>query len=579
MFGLQDELLDAWAAPKDGRPSMTSADVVRIIVAVVLVLLAALLAAAETAVTGVSRARVEELAARRSSGCERARTLSPTRRWPSTRCCCCAPSRETDGSRPRHADVPRRWCTRARLAALVTVLADGRRGLLVVGVAPRTLGRQHAESYALAVARPVRWLSILLAPLTRLLIALGNALTPGRGFRDGPFASEAELRDLVDLAEQSQLIEHDERDMIHSVFELGDTIVREVMVPRAGDGRHRARPHPASGHVARPAQRVQPHPGDRRRHRRRPRRRLPQGRHPTDLRAPRGRVVGTGRVGHAAGGLSCPTASRPPSCSATCRRSAPTSPSSSTSTAARPVWSRSRTSSRRSSARSPTSTTPVRRRSRSCRTATYRVSARYDVWDFAARFGLRLDEDEDDDVDTVGGLLGQAARQGADRRVDRRRRRLSAGRRVAHGTAQPDQHHARAADPATEGSARARGRGDGRCLSVVAGPRGRQAGHARPGDTRPDVGVVEGAAVRDEHRPDLRRCRGRPALADADRAAGRGGHRGRPAARCPSRRRRVIADHPEARRGVPGSARASWRVRRSPCISPRPDGSLQRDGV
>jgi CBS domain containing-hemolysin-like protein len=82
------------------------------------------------------------------------------------------------------------------------------------------------------VARPVRWIAVLLAPVTRTLIVLGNALTPGRGFRDGPFTSEAELRDLVDLAEQSRLIEHDEREMIHSVFELGDTIVREVMVPR-----------------------------------------------------------------------------------------------------------------------------------------------------------------------------------------------------------------------------------------------------------------------------------------------------------------------------------------------------------
>ncbi|MFD0853251.1 hemolysin family protein, partial [Actinomadura adrarensis] len=61
---------------------------------------------------------------------------------------------------------------------------------------------------------------------------LGNALTPGKGFREGPFASEAELRDLVDLAEQRSLIEPDEREMIHSVFELGDTLVREVMVPR-----------------------------------------------------------------------------------------------------------------------------------------------------------------------------------------------------------------------------------------------------------------------------------------------------------------------------------------------------------
>ncbi|MCP9983842.1 hemolysin family protein [Actinomadura madurae] len=69
-------------------------------------------------------------------------------------------------------------------------------------------------------------------PLPRLLIALGNALTPGKGFREGPFASEAELRDLVDLAEQRSLIEPVEREMIHSVFELGDTLVREVMVPR-----------------------------------------------------------------------------------------------------------------------------------------------------------------------------------------------------------------------------------------------------------------------------------------------------------------------------------------------------------
>jgi CBS domain containing-hemolysin-like protein len=68
--------------------------------------------------------------------------------------------------------------------------------------------------------------------LPRLLIMLGNALTPGRGFREGPFATEAELRELVDIAEAGRVIESGERQMIHSVFELGDTIVREVMVPR-----------------------------------------------------------------------------------------------------------------------------------------------------------------------------------------------------------------------------------------------------------------------------------------------------------------------------------------------------------
>ncbi|HEY6738109.1 MAG TPA: hemolysin family protein, partial [Actinopolymorphaceae bacterium] len=72
----------------------------------------------------------------------------------------------------------------------------------------------------------------ILGPIPRLLILLGNALTPGKGFREGPFATEAELRELVDIAEASAVIESGEREMIHSVFELGDTIVREVMVPR-----------------------------------------------------------------------------------------------------------------------------------------------------------------------------------------------------------------------------------------------------------------------------------------------------------------------------------------------------------
>ena len=75
-------------------------------------------------------------------------------------------------------------------------------------------------------------LTTVLGPLPRLLILIGNALTPGKGFEEGPFATEAELRELVDLAERSEVIESGERQMIHSVFDLGDTIVREVMVPR-----------------------------------------------------------------------------------------------------------------------------------------------------------------------------------------------------------------------------------------------------------------------------------------------------------------------------------------------------------
>ncbi|MGZ4596709.1 MAG: CNNM domain-containing protein, partial [Actinomycetes bacterium] len=103
---------------------------------------------------------------------------------------------------------------------------------IAIGVSPRTIGRQHAARVAILGARFVTPLARVLGPLPQLLILVGNALTPGKGFREGPFASEAELRDLVDLAEENKLIEDRERMMIHSVFELGDTIAREVMVPR-----------------------------------------------------------------------------------------------------------------------------------------------------------------------------------------------------------------------------------------------------------------------------------------------------------------------------------------------------------
>jgi len=118
------------------------------------------------------------------------------------------------------------------LAMLVAVAVMVTVSYVVLGVAARTLGRQHAERIALAAAGPVRFLATILGPVTTLLIVVGNAVTPGKGYREGPFASQAELREMVDLAEADDLIEDDERQMIHSVFELGDTFAREVMVPR-----------------------------------------------------------------------------------------------------------------------------------------------------------------------------------------------------------------------------------------------------------------------------------------------------------------------------------------------------------
>jgi len=105
-------------------------------------------------------------------------------------------------------------------------------GYVILGVAPQTLGRQRADTIAMATARLTKLVTLFLSPLTRLFILLGNAITPGKGYREGPFSTQAELRELVDLAGADSVIEDDERQMIHSVFELGDTIAREVMVPR-----------------------------------------------------------------------------------------------------------------------------------------------------------------------------------------------------------------------------------------------------------------------------------------------------------------------------------------------------------
>jgi len=123
---------------------------------------------------------------------------------------------------------------RAVLSALAIMI--GLRYLLT-GVRPQTarVGPRTERTARRAVAF-VFPLTRALGPLPRLLVACGNALPPTRRVRppageDGP-VDRAELRGLVDYLERRNGIEPGERDMVRSVFELGDTIVREVMVPR-----------------------------------------------------------------------------------------------------------------------------------------------------------------------------------------------------------------------------------------------------------------------------------------------------------------------------------------------------------
>jgi CBS domain containing-hemolysin-like protein len=117
----------------------------------------------------------------------------------------------------------------ALAAAIMTVVT-----FIFAEVAPKTYAIQQTDRAALTVAPVVYWLTRLpvLGPFTRLLIGIGNIVTPGKGLKTGPFVSEDELRVLVDEAEREEVIEEEEREMIQSVFEFGDTILREVMVPR-----------------------------------------------------------------------------------------------------------------------------------------------------------------------------------------------------------------------------------------------------------------------------------------------------------------------------------------------------------
>jgi putative hemolysin len=99
---------------------------------------------------------------------------------------------------------------------------------------PKTYAVQHAEGAALLVA-PVVSLIVRIPgvrPLTRGLIGLSNVLIPGRGLEKGPFVSEEELLAMADVAVEEDVIEREERQLIHSIIEFGDTVVREVMVPR-----------------------------------------------------------------------------------------------------------------------------------------------------------------------------------------------------------------------------------------------------------------------------------------------------------------------------------------------------------
>lgn len=118
------------------------------------------------------------------------------------------------------------WWAVLAAAVLMTIVS-----FVLVGASPRAVGRQHAKGLLSACAPLIRGARVVLGPVAHLLVVVGNRFTPGVQ-RGTSFASEEQLLSMVDEAASQDLIEEDDRELIHSVFDFTDTFVRAVMVPR-----------------------------------------------------------------------------------------------------------------------------------------------------------------------------------------------------------------------------------------------------------------------------------------------------------------------------------------------------------
>jgi CBS domain containing-hemolysin-like protein len=208
--------------------TFTPTDVWMLIAIAALILLAAVLALAETGVTRMSRAQVAALEERGARGAERLRKV--------------VENVETELNSVFLAVN----ILQTVQAAMTGVLADrwfGPAGM-VVGIvlnvvvvfiiaeaAPKTWALQHSERAALLTAPLVLFISKLLYWPARLLIGISNVLLPGKG-TPAPFVTEQQVLALAEEATEGGELEESERDLIESVIGFGDSIAREIMVPR-----------------------------------------------------------------------------------------------------------------------------------------------------------------------------------------------------------------------------------------------------------------------------------------------------------------------------------------------------------
>ena len=194
-------------------------------------LLSGLLGAIETAVSTVSRARVEQMHKDEVSGSKALLHVIDNRATHINmlvmlRTLLDATAAVLAGVIAVHVVVSDAWAIVAAVA-VVSLLT-----FAVVGVFGRTVGRKNPYTVSLRSAMVLSGVEKILGPVARLLIWVGNVIAPGPGLRNGPYATEVELREMVDIAQEHGIVEIEERRMIQSVFDLASTTVRQVMVPR-----------------------------------------------------------------------------------------------------------------------------------------------------------------------------------------------------------------------------------------------------------------------------------------------------------------------------------------------------------
>ncbi|PPL18670.1 hemolysin family protein [Microterricola pindariensis] len=118
------------------------------------------------------------------------------------------------------------WIALVLSALIMTAVS-----FVLVGTSPRSVGRAHPDGLLRLTALLVHGLRVALGPIANALVAVGNKVTPGRP-KLGTFATEEQLLSMVDQATELDVLEEDDRELIHSIFEFSDTVVREVMIPR-----------------------------------------------------------------------------------------------------------------------------------------------------------------------------------------------------------------------------------------------------------------------------------------------------------------------------------------------------------